>query len=115
MSANFQIDVSTDMAGVRAMVASDIKKALPILTMQIMEDCNYFCKQDKSGLISSSHTSSDVSKGNIIWDTMYANRQYWLPATCTDVNSNASYMWCHKAYDKFGKDWEAMLQKLTGG
>ena len=40
------------------------------------------------------------------------NRQYWLPTACTDVNSNAAYMWCHKAYDRFHEDWEKLLQKL---
>lgn len=107
-----EFEIETDMSGVRAQVKAAIDRALPILAQQILEDCNYFCKQDQDTLIDSSLTASDISNGDLIWDTVYANRQYWLPAACTDVNSNASYMWCHKAYDRFHEDWEKLLQKL---
>ena len=42
-------------------------------------------------------------------------RQPAILAAGTDVNSNAAYMWCHKAYDRFGDDWQRLLQKLLEG
>ena len=111
--SNFEI--VTDMPGIKAQIKADTKRVLPALSQQILKDCNYFCKQDQSGLIDSSLTASRPEDGDLIWDTLYANRQYWLPATCTDVNSNAAYMWCHKAYDTYGQDWERLLQKLLEG
>lgn len=107
--------IKSDVHGTRAQIQSDVDRVLPILSAQILEDCNYFCKQDQGGLIDSSLIASDLQHGELIWNTMYANRQYWLPATCTDVNSNAAYMWCHKAYDRFGQDWSKLLQKLLEG
>lgn len=108
-------EIISDIQGVQAHIQADIERVLPILSQQILKDCNYFCKQDQGGLISSSLTSSDLEHGNLIWNTVYANRQYWLPATVTDVNSHAAYMWCHKAFNKFGRDWEMLLQKLLEG
>ena len=108
-------EIHTDMAGVKTQVSADIDRVLPILSQQILKDCNYFCKQDQGGLIDSSLIASRPEEGDLVWDTVYANRQYWLPATCTDINSNAAYMWCHKAYDRFGDDWQRLLQKLLEG
>jgi hypothetical protein len=104
--------VSTDVNGVLMRIQKNENRALPALSMQVLKDCNYYCKQDQGGLIASSLTASDLNSGILIWDTKYANRQYWLPATSTDVNANASYMWCHKAYNRFGKSWGILLQKL---
>ena len=109
------VEIETDKRGIRASVRADIDRVLPALTEQILQDCNYFCKEDQGGLIASSITASDIPNGDLIWDTLYANRQYWLPATSRDVNPNAAYMWCHKAYDRFHKDWEELVQRLIGG
>ena len=38
--------------------------------------------------------------------------QYYLGATSTDINANATKMWCQAAYARFGSDWETLLQKL---
>lgn len=107
-----EFEIETDIPGIKLQIRQAIDRALPVLAQQILKDCNYFCKQDQGGLINSSLIASNVESGDLIWDTVYANRQYWLPTACTDVNSNAAYMWCHKAYDRFHDDWEKLLQKL---
>lgn len=109
---SLQFEIETDRAGLRAVVRNDIRRALPILSQQILADCNYFCKQDQSGLINSSITASDIDHGDLVWDTAYAAMQYFLPSAVKDVNPNAASMWCHKACEVYGKDWEKLLQKL---
>ena len=56
---SLQFDIETDKAGIMAQVRTDVQHALPILSEQILQDCNYFCKQDQDGLINSSLTASD--------------------------------------------------------
>ena len=105
-------EVSMDIAGIEADIQADIGRALPILSQQILQDCNYFCKQDQGGLIASSLSKSDLAHGELIWDTAYAAMQYYLGTASHDVNPHATKMWCEKAYSRFGREWEALLQRL---
>lgn len=105
-------EVNTDFAGIEASIHADVEEARHILAMQILVDCNYFCKQDQSGLIASSISESELERGELIWDTVYAVMQYYLGAASHEKNSNATKMWCEKAYAVFGKDWNTLLQKL---
>lgn len=109
------VEIQTDFAAIRAQIKTGAAQALPELSEQILQDCNYYCKQDQSTLISSSLTASDPAKGELVWDTPYAAMQYYLPAAVKDTNPNASSMWCHKAEDAYGEDWQKLLQKLVGG
>lgn len=106
------IAIESDIGAILADIKSDNDVCLEILSMQVLVDCNYFCKQHKGGLIASSITASDLKHGDLIWDTVYAQMQYYLGATSHDVNANATKMWCEKALSVFGKDWDALLQKL---
>lgn len=105
-------EVNTDFAGIEASIHAGLNRALPILSQQILQDCNYFCKQDQGGLIASSLTKSDLKHGELIWDTVYAVMQYYLGAASHEKNPNATKMWCEKAYSRFGREWEALLQRL---
>lgn len=104
--------VHTDLPAIKSQISVDINWALPLLSEQILQDCNYFCKQDQGGLIASSLSASDLEHGNLIWDTVYAVMQYYLGATNQDVNANATKMWCDKAFAIYGRDWETFLQNL---
>lgn len=106
------LEINTDSFAIKVQVETDIKRVLPILSQQILQDCNYFCKQDQGGLIASSQTASNLEEGTLIWNTVYAVMQYYLGATSTDINANATKMWCQAAYARFGADWEALIQKL---
>ncbi len=105
-------EVNTDFAGIEADIQADVEEVRHILAMQILVDCNYFCKQDHSGLIASSISKSELERGELIWDTAYAAMQYYLGTASHDVNPNATKMWCAKAYAVFGADWNTLLQKL---
>lgn len=103
--------VKTDLSSIKTKIKNDIDEINPILSQQVLVDCNYYCKQDQGGLINSSLTSSYTEKGELIWDTPYAKKQYYLGTANKDANENASKMWCHKARARFGKDWSKQTQK----
>ena len=75
------LEINTDSFAVKAQIEADIKRVLPVLSQQILQDCNYFCKQDQGGLIASSQTASNFEEGTLIWNTVYAVMQYYLGAT----------------------------------
>ena len=104
--------INTNIFATTKKIDSDTKKYLPFLSNQVLEDCNYFCKQDQKGLIDSSIIHSDLESGQLVWATEYAQKQYYLRTASRDMNANASWMWCHKAYNTFGDDWQLLLQKL---
>ncbi|MEG2428887.1 MAG: minor capsid protein [Oscillospiraceae bacterium] len=109
------IKIVTDMQAIKAQINQKNDICLPILSEQILKDCNYFCKQDQGTLISSSLIASDFCKGLLIWDTSYAKSQYFLGSANKKTNANATKMWCQKAYSEFHADWNKILQKLTEG
>lgn len=105
-------EMAVDAIDLTVKVQEDIERVRPSLSAQILKDCNEFCKHDQGELESSSLTKSDLKHGELIWDTVYAQMQYYLESASHDVNPKACRMWCEKAFSVYGQDWEAMLQKL---
>ena len=54
------LEINTDSFAVKAQIEADIQRVLPILSQQILQDCNYFCKQDQGGLIASSQNGQQL-------------------------------------------------------
>ena len=78
---------------------------LPNLSREILDDCNFYCKEDTGALIASSETASDLAHGHLVWNAasekgyVYAARQHYIiPTAYTTVNPNATWMWTHVAY-----------------
>lgn len=89
-------------------------KALAIVSGEILNDCNQYCKEDTGMLIASSLIHSVLEEGRLIWQTPYARRQYWEIRTAhKDMNSNASWKWCEVARQKHRKQWERQAQKAV--
>lgn len=109
MSATVKFDKAACMARVQGAAEG---KALLIASEQVLKDCNYYCKQDQGTLIASSITHSQPEKGKLIWKTPYAKKQYYLQTANTDVNSNASWMWCHKAKSAHSKEWKKVFDTV---
>ena len=95
---------------VAAKIKSGIKSMIPAVAEQALADCNYFARRDQGQLIQSSETASDLKNGNLVWDTPYAKKVYYTGTPSHDENPNASLMWCQKAYDTYGKDWNTIAQ-----
>ena len=94
------------------------ERGLEMLSSQILDSCNKYCKKDKNGLINSSLIHSDLKHGLLIWQTPYAARQYYEIRTAnTDVNPNASWKWVEVARRLHKDEWARQAQaamKLYG-
>ncbi|MCM1024644.1 MAG: minor capsid protein [Prevotella sp.] len=106
MSVTFNFSASEIMGNIEAAN----QEALVKLGQQILADSNYYCKQDQGALIASSINNSDLENGIIVWDTPYAQRQYYLESAHTDKNPNAQMMWFHKAKDIYGDQWNTVYK-----
>ena len=104
-----------DKLKIRYKVHRAWKNALPILSEEILNDCNEYCKMDTGALIASSYTHSKFKKGKLIWQTPYAKRQYWEIKTAnTDKNPLARYKWVHYARSQHQEKWVRQAAKLMG-
>ena len=109
---NVEISVSMNISVVEERLKASADRALTIVTEQALKDCNYYCKQDQSGLINSSLIHSEPQKGLMRWKTPYARRQYYLNSVRRDINPNARKMWAHYAESIHGNDWLKAMQQL---
>jgi hypothetical protein len=107
------IKIQINKDAVKAQVMGAWDKGLAILSEEILNDCNQYCKEDTGALIASSLIHSVPAEGKLIWQTPYARRQYWEIRTAyTDVNPNASWKWCEVAKTKCKKKWAKQSQRL---
>lgn len=106
------IKVNINTAEIMQKLEKKHQKAQFAMSQQALKDCNYYCKQDHSNLISSSDYATDFEKGVLRWQTPYARMQYYLDATCTDTNDHAQKMWAHKAASEHKEDWAAVYKKV---
>lgn len=98
---------------IKAKVQGAFKKGLGILTKEIMNDCNQYCKVRDGALEASALTHSIPKEGKIIWQTPYAKRQYWAIRTAiTDINPLATWKWCEVAKMNHLDKWEKQAQRL---
>ncbi len=107
MSVTFKFDVG----GILENVDRANREAIAIMSEQVLADSNSFCKLDQGTLIDSSLNNSDLENGVIVWDTPYAQRQYYLESAHTDKNPNAQMMWAHKARDIYVDQWLTTYKK----
>lgn len=89
------------------------KKALPELTMEILDDCNEYCKWAEGALVQSSYVHSIFEKGIMIWQTPYAKRQYWEIKTANpDYHSKATWKWAEVAKSELMGKWTRQADML---
>ena len=106
------VRINIDPARVAAKVNTAWKAGLPLLSEEILADCNEFCKEDTGTLIQSSLIHSQPDKGKLIWQTPYARRQYWAIRTAhKDKNPQATWKWCEAAKARWKDRWDRLAQK----
>lgn len=94
-------------------ITNSFNTGLGMLSGEILNDCNQYCKQDKGMLIASSYIHSRLDEGLLIWQTPYAKRQYWeIKTAYTDVNPNATWKWCEAAKRTCKNKWDRQAQRL---
>ena len=107
------VKINISRSAVEAKVMGAFKKALPVLSEEILGDCNKYCKEREGDLIASSLVHSRPQEGKLIWQTPYAKRQYWVIQTAhKDKNPQASWKWCEVAKQKHKAQWDRQAQKL---
>lgn len=107
------ITIQINKHAVEAKVKGAWDKSLPLLAQEIRDDCNDYCKEAEGYLKASSMSHSVLEKGQIIWQTPYARRQYWEIRTAhKDVNPKATWKWCEAAKSACKGKWQIQAQKL---
>ena len=108
--------ININKSAVEAKIMGQWKKALPMLTEEILNDCNQYCKRESGDLIESSHTHTDFKKGIMIWKKPYARRQYWEIKTAITDNGNpkATWKWVHAAKAERESTWIRQAAVLMG-
>lgn len=85
---------------------------LEMAAEQIMNDCNFFAKQQSGDLIgSSSKVIINATQIAIHWSTPYAAKQYYTGTPSHAMNPNASLMWAEKANRIFGNGWALAIEE----
>ena len=102
-----RITVSKD--AVEARIKGAWKKLLWGLSEEILADCNEYCKEDTGALIASSLTHSRPQEGKLVWQTVYARRQYWKIQT--SLTPGRTWKWCETAKRKYKKRWRKSAER----
>ena len=89
------------------------EKARYLLSSQILADSNRHVRVDKGTLRDSAISHSNLPKGELVWNTVYAKRVYFTGTPSTDMNPEAQLMWVHYARDRYGKDWVKIFENLA--
>ena len=104
--------ININKSAVEAKIMGQWDKALPMLTEEILNDCNQYCKEDTGALIASSMTHSDFKRGIMKWVTPYARRQYW--EIKTSLTPGRTWKWVHVAKAKYQAKWTRQAARLMG-
>lgn len=107
------VKITFDKSRCVARVKDAWTKGLPLLTEEIKNDCNEYCKEREGTLKMSSDIHSRPKDGVIVWQTPYARRQYWEIRTAyTDKNPLATWRWAEVAKRNHKAKWERQAQRL---
>lgn len=97
-----------------AKITGRFNATLGLLSDEILNDCNQYCKYDTGTLVASSYIHSRLNEGLLIWRTPYAKRQYWaIPTAYTDKNPRATWKWCEVAKRDNMNKWQKQAQRLV--
>ena len=108
------VKINIDANKVSLKIERTVKSGLGLLSREILEDCNLYCKEDTGILIASSYIFSRFDEGLLIWRTPYARRQYYeIQTAYKDNNPNATWKWCEVAKSRHKSKWARKAQKLT--
>ena len=110
-----KVKINIDRKRVAAKIEGAWGKGLPLLSEEILTDCNEFVKVASHTLEQSAIIHSIPAEGKLIWQTPYARRQYWEIQTAHhDINPNATWKWCEVAKKKYANGkWQKQAQKLV--
>lgn len=93
-----------------------VEKAQVVLDEQVLKDSNFFIPKDTGQSEDSGVISSNIGKGEIIWDTPYIRKIYYGVDINfhRDMNPNAQALWFEVAKSRFVTDWVRAAGKEVG-
>ena len=103
------VKIQISEPAVEAKVMTAWEKGLYALSTEILADCNEYCKEDTGALIASSNIHSIPDKGRLIWQTVYAARQYW--DIRTSLKPGRTWKWCETAKRKQKSRWQKLAEE----
>lgn len=103
------IKIQIDPNKVGAKVTGAWNKGLYALSAQVLGDCNQYVKVNQHTMESSSRANSILREGKLVWDTLYAKRQYW--EIKTSLTPGRTWKWCETAKRKHKSDWQKIAEK----
>lgn len=106
-----RVQITVNRSRISARINAGINRMIPAVAEQALADCNYFARRDQGTMIESSETASDLQNGELVWNTPYARAVYYTGAPSIDANPNASLLWCEKAKNVYGRDWNRIAQQ----
>ena len=101
--------ITINRAEVKAKVDNAWKNGLPILSEEILNDCNQYVKVRHHQLEQSAITHSELDKGLLIWETPYAKRQYWEIQTA--LTPGTTWRWIETAKRNHFDKWKNAAQR----
>lgn len=106
------VKITFDAAAAKARIEASSKKAITVVSNELLKDANFYCREDTGELIRSAIRASKPEEGLLVWDTPYAKTAYFVGHPSPDTNPNASLMWAQKAADENRKTYKEMWQKV---
>lgn len=106
------IRIQIDQNKVGAKVMGAWKESLLPLSSQILQDCNQYVKRDTGTLEldSVAQSAGTLKDGKLVWDQVYAKRQYW--EIKTSLTPGRTWKWCETAKRKHKADWQKLAGRL---
>ena len=103
--------IMIDKAKCEAKVKGAWEKGLFALSSQVLGDCNQYVKRDTGTLEldSVAQSAGTLKDGKLVWDQVYAKRQYW--AIETSLTPGRTWKWCETAKTKHLADWAKIAEK----
>lgn len=97
--------------GLASKIAAIEKTVHLALDEQVLKDSNRYVPYQDGDLHDSALAASNIGKGEIIWDTPYARRRYYEPASLSKTpNPQASTQWFEVAKSRHLDDWIRVAQ-----
>ena len=108
------VKINIDKMKLRQTIESAWKAGLPVLTKEILDDTNEYCKFDTGVLVQSSYLHTKFNRGMMIWQTPYARRQYWEIQTAYTRagHPRATWKWAEVAKRHNMEKWQRQANAL---
>lgn len=106
------VKVKTDYAAIKARLERARKAALIVVTNELLKDSAKYVKYDSGELQGSGVMFSKPEKGEVIYRTPYARRQYYTGEPRRAKNPNARMLWIHYADAENRSKYTKMLNKV---